>query len=376
MKFTRYRVLVLCAIIGPMLTLLLFTETTDSQDLRALRKKHEKIRKLGRQCRSGNDKSCHKLTQIVQTDSIESVRAHAVQYLAEPAFLEKIAREDNSEEVRDAAVKNKNFPNDQAVIKDILKTATDWNFRRTLVSKLTDQSLLAQIAQTDSMWGVRLRAVENTNLNDQTLFAQIAQNDSQHSVRGGAIRRLSDNALLGKIAKTDSNSTVRGAATQNLTDQGLLFDIAKTDNSEYVRKCAVENKNFTDEVMLATVVMTDRDGDVAKTAVNRIQDQAILADIALKATTLVTGSLKMSSSGVQVNVKDVGSAVGRSAAWKLTDQALIAKVAMNAESIDVRLVAVKKLEDPTLLAEIAEKEEKKLQKVAKERLKELRLKKK
>ncbi|MEN6440608.1 MAG: hypothetical protein ABFD97_18710 [Syntrophobacter sp.] len=57
-------------------------------------------------------------------------------------------------------------------------------------------------------------------LTDQSLLAKIAQDDSEWSVRNAAVWMLSDQALLASIAENDVNLYVRQAARIKL---GLLM---------------------------------------------------------------------------------------------------------------------------------------------------------
>ncbi|MDM8522209.1 HEAT repeat domain-containing protein [Desulfococcaceae bacterium HSG8] len=103
---------------------------------------------------------------------------------------------------------------------------------------LTDQNVLADIAENDSDPDVRQVAAEK--LTDQKLLADIAQNDSDPDVRQVAAEKLTDQKVLADIAQNDSDPDVRKAAAEKVTDQNLLADIAENASDPDIRKAAAE----------------------------------------------------------------------------------------------------------------------------------------
>jgi len=109
--------------------------------------------------------------------------------------------------------------------------------RKTAVNKLTDQSILADIAKNDTDSDVRKTAVNK--LTDQSILADIAKNDTDSDVRKTAVYQLTDQSILADIAKNASDSDVRKTAVYQLTDQSILADIAKNASDSDVRKTAL-----------------------------------------------------------------------------------------------------------------------------------------
>jgi len=116
-------------------------------------------------------------------------------------------------------------------------------------------------------------------------LAEVAQYDDAFGVRVTAIEALSDPALLLEIATDESESrfswSERVAAVEKLTDQAALARIARTDRSGWVRQAAV--KMVTDREVLAEVARTEKDSmvrDVAEDAlVAFVADPSVLAEI-------------------------------------------------------------------------------------------------
>jgi len=72
-----------------------------------------------------------------------------------------------------------------------------------------------------------------------------------------------------RVAKNDGDPAVRKAAVERVTDQAVLADVAKNDAAWAVRKAAVER--ITDPAVLADIAKDDTDWDVRCAAVSRIK---------------------------------------------------------------------------------------------------------
>ena len=201
---------------------------------------------------------------------------------------------------------------------------------RTVVWKLTDQPLLAKIAEETRDPNVR-KDVFN-RLSDQALLAKIAVEAEDSDVRHFAFNKLTDQSLLAKLAVDDKHVyafDLQKAAIGKL-DQSALWEVAVTSKYGYVRKAAVERLN--DQNMLEQIAVRDKDVDVRKTAVGKLTDQKILAMLAVEGK----------NSDVRIAVLG-----------KLSDQALLTKIAAEDADTNIRKAAVGKLIDQTLLAKIA-----------------------
>ncbi len=88
--------------------------------------------------------------------------------------------------------------------------------RVTAMPRVTDQSLLADIAKNDKWWKVGKSAA--SCVADQSLLADIARNASNHQVRIAAVERITDQSSLIDIATKDANGDVRLAAVRQVND--------------------------------------------------------------------------------------------------------------------------------------------------------------
>jgi len=112
-------------------------------------------------------------------------------------------------------------------LRDLFKPkwqSTDPYVRRRAVEKLTDSSILEQIAEKDASADVRLTAVRRVA--KASLLATMAEGDPDDRVRCEAAGRLADQALLARIATSDRSAAVREAAVKKMTDKDALRSIS------------------------------------------------------------------------------------------------------------------------------------------------------
>ena len=207
---------------------------------------------------------------------------------------------------------------DQSVLTEIAKTDSSVSIRRDAVSRINDQTLLAEIAKTGS---AKRRVCRDavSRIKDQALLAEIAKTVDSDSISMDALSRIKDQTLLAEIAKMTSNEMVSKKAMDRIKDQALLAEIVKTACVYDVRK---KESNMTSMVP---------DDGVSMDALSRIKDQTLLAEIA-----------KMTSNEM----------VSKKAMGRIKDQALLAEIVKTASDYDVREEAVKRIKDEALLMDI------------------------
>ncbi len=293
----------------------------------------------------------------------------------------------------------------QTALKD-----PDPETRYKAVQTLTDQKLLAQVAETDPDRHVRWAAVDN--LKDQPALARVAVNDPDQLVRLRAVHRLTDLELLRAVAKKSSDEKVaqqarekadkleverkappakvktaedalksvdpdvRYKAVEKLTDEKLLAQIAKNDPSRKIRLVAVDRIS-TDQATLAYVALNDPDEMLRLRAVHRLNDPMLLLEVAsysldnrvtqkarekakeLKSS-LIQGTPDKESTTrrgkrklPEVGLSDPDPDARFKAVQKLADQSVLAQIAENDSNHIVRWAAVDKLKDQRALAEVA-----------------------
>ena len=155
--------------------------------------------------------------------------------------------------------------------------------------KLTDQKVAARIAKYDKSWDVCNEAVKI--LTDQGLLAYVAQTGEYNNVRIKAADKLDDKSIAQtvylEIAKNDESGDMRIRAAGNLDDktiaQAIYADIAKNDKFDDTRMDAADK---LDDKSLAQTIYTDiaknaENKHMAKAALKKLTDQTLLADVAI-----------------------------------------------------------------------------------------------
>ena len=349
----------------------------------------QKVERLAAECEAGNLKSCLKLEKLARKwdDREHSLLIKAVRRMKNKVKLDELARNTrNSGDIRLAAICNPNLADqaliaqiiismpphavdltyscdetlktrltDQALIAKVAKNAKSDDVRESALRKLTDQLLLADIAKNDEDWDVREAAVQR--LDNQTDLADIARTDYWHGVREAAVSRIEDIDVLADIAGNDKEYSVRHqaairrsllvemskpdahhhadpevrlASVEKLTDQALLADIAINDNHYSVRRAAV--RKLVELTLAAEIARHDDHWEVRETALQKLTDQSVIIEIAKN---------------------DKVSNVRKAAVEKITDQAALSEIAKTDQNTDVRKDAVKKLDDQAALTGIA-----------------------
>lgn len=335
----------------------------------------EGVELLGAECRAGKAKSCEKLSLLARSDP--DVAKDAVWELIQcgrfcQPLLADVARNARDFVARNLAVSRLQ---DQSLLADIAKSENpifleknslsmagfEWSRQRGLhiapestrtyavrrrvwlVERLSDQALLAQIAKSASDPPSDLgRAVEprrTFECEDRTSLLHPLGRSLTCAVRRAAVKKLADEALLAEIARADPDWEVRRAAVENshLEDQAALAEVARTDTEWLVRGAAVLRLTDQAQPTFAHVARNDSYTEVRLAAARRLTDQAALADIA---RTHKDGVLRLVAAG---NLADLALA-----------QAIYADLAWDPKvSWHVRLSAVDSLTDQAALTHIA-----------------------
>jgi hypothetical protein len=244
------------------------------------------------------------LGKIATEDKSDEVRLTATQKLTDQALLGKIAAEDIDDAVRASAAKKLTDPavlekigmwvhpeltskvTDQTLLKTIVQKSPDMQVRLAAVDTLTDQKALGELSRefmnpsregfrNSDIVGIRVAVVGK--LTDQTILQQIALQDLLDELRPIAIARITDQNFLSKIARSEKeDNDIRVAAVSALTDQGRLEEIASVQKiSMNVRVAAVAKLN--DSPRLREWAAKAPEAAIRQAAVMRISDDAFLS---------------------------------------------------------------------------------------------------
>jgi len=196
--------------------------------------------------------------------------------ITDQALLTDIAKNDKNTGIRIAATeKLVDHTVAQAIFADIARNNEYSKVREADIEKLTDQKLLANIAKSFVDYKVCEAAVKNPNLTDQALLADIAKNETTYiGVREAAVHKLTDLTMLTEIAKNGKVSEIRIYAADRLIDQtvaqAVFADIAKNNKDWEVREAAV--RRLTSQALLADIARNDKEDSVRETAEKRLKE--------------------------------------------------------------------------------------------------------
>jgi len=256
----------------------------------------------------------------------------------------------------------------------------DWFIRRLAVTKIADQSVLAEIALKDPDWAVREEAT--SRLINQDVLYTIAERDTSKAVRMRAVRTLLDPVYLKRLALWSSYGDVRKQALLLITDDGMILDVVRNSSHEAIRKLGISL--LKDQAFVRELV-NGKDRQLHELAVPFLRDQNLLKKVAedvkeeeetrIKAVsalndqdTLQRLALHGNSPGLRIaavsrmqNVKvleklalkDRNPGIRIASLRFLSDQPIMARVYKNDSDAGVRAEAVRRMTDQPLLEKIA-----------------------
>ena len=220
------------------------------------------------------------LAAILRKSGDAKVRLEAVRKITDPAVLKEVVAKDADEAVRLAALDR---VDDQDVFRMAAEADSSPAVRLAAVGKLTDPVLLAQIAETGQQEEIRMQAVRKTiesigNLVDSASLAQIAKNSRHEEIRLAALERISDETVIDEMAQSDPSPRVRGAAAAKTGNQETLARIVRTDSDAGIRLLAVQN--LQDRDCLTAIARGDADSDVRIAALEKTGDMETIKAVA------------------------------------------------------------------------------------------------
>jgi hypothetical protein len=263
---------------------------------------------------------------LVRLENLGAINAHLpwqekgriIMGLFKPAWMSKNTAK---------AIKVVERITDQTTLIEISKTALTADVQKAANKKL--QSILANLSVNGAEYLDCYNAVHNDILTDEELLLWVAFNAKYENVLDGAIKKINSQDRILHIVNTANSKSLRCAAIRKLTNQAVLAEIAKNDNDNGIRLIAI--KKLTNQAILVDIAKTDKSSDVRRVAVRRLTDQTVLA---------------------YVSKNDEDYHIRRMAAEKLKDknlaQSVYADCAKNGD-----IMAVQKLTDQSLLADVA-----------------------
>ena len=267
------------------------------------------------------------LQKLAERCDSEECRRQHMGNVRDVAELQRIVYESEDEHVQRAALRR--IRDTEVLIAITMADQVAIDIKNAAVSRISDRNALARISTEASDLQIRdLAAARRKDISAKAL-RDIKSRD--HRLRSFAVLNIDDQALLSKIAIEDRSPHVRSGAVARLSDQQVLAQVALDDSATEVRLAAVER--IVDPVLLARVAMQERpvgyfrshDTDVWVAALEKLDDQAHLAEVALNAPSSVireNATRRLSNQDVlkRIVVTDDDSSVLSTAVYRITDQ--------------------------------------------------------
>lgn len=228
--------------------------------------------------------------------------------------------------------------NDKEIINNLAKNALSKNIRLEAINKVDDDSVLLEIfnsAESDDIKGLAFSKIKEDSLlgesNDSYLESLL--NDTQYPVRLIAylkinglynenfsnpeflistMDKINDESILEDIASNDENDHIKEAALSRIRNNEFLARTAFNDPNYKMRIKAIENPNLNDEGILANIAKSDRDYEVCKTAIDKIENLNFLLEIAKTSPDFSIRTMtlkKINGMPWNTNLKDVPTSI-------------------------------------------------------------------
>jgi len=151
------------------------------------------------------------------------------------------------------------------------------------INRMTDQRALAKLACTDKDSAVRKAALRK--LSDPAALAKVASDARESDVRWAAINRVTNSAVLMKVARQNNgwDGYLNAAAVERLNDQAALFQLA-CNATNWAGLWTVRNhatSKLMDQEALATVACEEHEPQICRTAVRGLTNQDLLVKVLL-----------------------------------------------------------------------------------------------
>jgi hypothetical protein len=300
------------------------------------------------------------LARIAMTAYHAEVREAALEELSDQAYLADIALCSEEDQDRAAAIRKLNAEEHQPLLARIAETADSWDDCFVLLAAVQKliaeehQPLLIRIAKTARHWKARRTAMHK--LIDRECLIDIARSSEYEADRMAAIEQLGageHQPLLAELVLTAKKGQFREALLEKLVDQACLADIVRSSEDEVL--CVEAMKKLTAEEyqpLLAEIAKTGETMRLRRTAIEQLSDPACLADVIHNSEHTDEHAWavgRLIEEGQQQQLAEVLIAAERSdyvypgAIDKITDQACLVDIALRAKHSKMRSRAILRL---------------------------------
>ena len=251
------------------------------------------------------------------------------------------------------------------VLLKIVKSDCKYFYRSKACAKLSNEDDLKEIFLNDSDLDVRAAAVANRHLADEAFLMDVACNSENPVLRRNAVSNYSfqNDDVLKTIALSDEDIGVCREAAGKIKSKEILEEIVFEFDDEFICRSIVENPNFTNQVLLEKIALSDLDEYARAACVKKIKSKEVLEHIALndKCYSVRSNAVKNPNFTdenllVRLAMNDESHHVRWEATDKISDNAVLAEIFYNDDNINVKSVACSRISDEDLLIDIINNE--------------------
>jgi hypothetical protein len=188
-----------------------------------------------------------------------NMRIEAVKRLTDQELLADVAKSDTDYEIRSmAAEKVTDKKKSQEIYGELVKgDDVSWFMHESVIQKLTDQNILADVAINAKYDNIRIKAIKK--LKDRSPYQEFLadrlkviddshnEHDSNNLCRD-VLNLLNDQKMLTSVVRYGKNKFVRKQAIFKLTDQELLSEIVNDSVGMYVHTWETGDLIWLDEM--------------------------------------------------------------------------------------------------------------------------------
>lgn len=281
------------------------------------------------------------LKKVKDPNVLSHVAENALDYYVRKTVYMKLGKEDSLES-----------------LKDIINNEKDKNIRKTAISKISEQKVIAEICINDT--DTEIREVALKKLKDQTALADVAINDKDITIKKLAVEKISDQKLLGFVAINSLDDEIYRIALNGISNDLIYTEVAIKAKIRYTIFAAIDK--ITDIVTLTEIVTNCKKLEGREYALNKIDEPKVLKYFAIhddipQIRRLAILNLDDNKLMCEIIKNDPNSAVRCAAAIKVDNQKELISLAKNDEDEMIRLDATKNIKNKAVLAEIAIQDE-------------------
>ena len=175
--------------------------------------------------------------------------------------------------------------NDQAILADIVFTSSERSDKAGIFNKITDQQILYEyIIKYAQVWETLDRCIIAVKkITDSYFLQKIIDNENiMPLVKSTVLENITDTNLLSKLAlNSDEKLEVRQKAIEKISDQNILLKIALSQNEEkYTRIKAIE-KIINQDILIKIAENTEEEWVFREKAILHIKNNDAIAELAI-----------------------------------------------------------------------------------------------